>query len=84
MTTAEFLAVIVARLDDAAIATVEDTILAKLERADASDSARQLRDVAAMIRIHGGELDLVYLRRWADDLNVRVALEAALADPGLR
>ena len=67
-----------------AMATVEDTILAKLEWADASESARQLRDVAAMIRIHGGELDLVYLRRWADDLNVRVALEAALADAGLR
>lgn len=67
-----------------AVATVEDTMLAKLEWSDAGKSDRQLHDVAAMIRVHGDALDLGYLRRWASDLNVRVLLEAALADAGLR
>ena len=62
-----------------AVATVEDMILAKLEWAQSSESERQLRDVAAMMRVHPAGLDLTYLRRWADELGVRVPLEQLLA-----
>ena len=61
-----------------AVATVEDMILAKLEWAQSSESERQLRDVAAMIRVHPAGLDLTYLRQWADELGVRVPLEQLL------
>lgn len=61
-----------------AVATVEDTILAKLEWARESESERQLRDVAAMIRVHGAALDVAYLRRWAGELGVKSTLETEL------
>jgi hypothetical protein len=66
-----------------AVATVEDTILAKLEWARASESERQLRDVAAMIRVHGTALDLAYLRHWAGELGVDATLETELHASGL-
>ena len=66
-----------------AVATVEDTILAKLEWARESESERQLRDVAAMIRVHGTALDLPYLRRWAGELGVEATLETELTASGL-
>jgi hypothetical protein len=66
-----------------AVATVEDTILAKLEWAREGESERQLRDVAAMISVHGAALDLTYLRRWAAELGVDATLEAELHALGL-
>ena len=65
------------------MATVEDTILAKLEWARDSESERQLRDVAAMIRVHGAALDVPYLRRWAGELGVKGALEVELGASGV-
>ena len=65
-----------------AVATVENTILAKLEWARDSDPERQLRDVAAMIRVHGAALDVPYLRRWARELGVKAALETELGTSG--
>jgi hypothetical protein len=66
-----------------AVATVEDTILTKLEWARDGESERQLRDVAAMIRVHGAALDVPYLRRWAGELGVKVSLEAELVASGV-
>lgn len=56
------------------VATAEDTILAKLEWAASGDSERQLRDVEAIVRAVGADLDLRYLQRWAVELGVRGAL----------
>ena len=53
------------------LATAEDTVLAKLEWAALSDSERQERDVTAILRIRGTNLDWAYMERWADELGVR-------------
>ena len=55
------------------IATVEDTILAKLEWASSSGSDRQLRDVEAMLRVQNP--DWSYLELWAGELGVAGLLE---------
>jgi hypothetical protein len=57
----------------------EDTILAKLEWLQAAPSDRQQADVAGIVAVQGGRLDLAYLRHWADVLEVRDLLEQALA-----
>jgi hypothetical protein len=53
----------------------EDLILLKLLAA----RPRDLADVADVLFMQG-QLDEAYLRRWADELGVRTALEQALAD----
>jgi hypothetical protein len=60
-----------------AVATVEDTILAKLEWSKRGGSERQLRDVVGMIAVAGTGLDLAYLTHWADELGLRSQFEAA-------
>ena len=46
------------------VARVEDVMVAKLEWAKLGASARQLEDVAALRRIHSGQLDQAYLEHW--------------------
>lgn len=58
------------------VATVEDTILAKLEWAALSDSARQLEDVSALIRV-AGQLDHDYLDRWIAELGLQEPWQTA-------
>lgn len=53
------------------VATAEDTILAKLEWAEATDSDRQLRDVAGVLAVAADSLDWAYLDRWIDQLGLR-------------
>jgi hypothetical protein len=53
------------------VATAEDMILAKLEWAAATESERQLRDVAGMLAVAGDVLDLDYLERWVERLGLR-------------
>jgi hypothetical protein len=62
------------------IATAEDTILAKLKwyRAGNEISNTQWTDVRGVIGTQGKNLDLDYLRDWADSLDVRDLLEKAL------
>jgi hypothetical protein len=55
------------------MATVEDVILAKLEWAVATDSDRQLRDVAGMRAVAGDALDQAYLARWIAALDLTEA-----------
>jgi hypothetical protein len=66
------------------VSTAEDTILAKLEwyRLGGEVSERQWRDVLGVMAVQGDRLDLVYLRRWATDLEVGALLERALGESG--
>ena len=57
----------------AAIATAEDTIIAKLEWASATGSDRQRADVAALIDIGRDTLDLDYIDRWTAALGLHDA-----------
>jgi len=52
------------------VASVEDIILSKLEWAKLGGSARQLEDVAALLRVAAEELDRAYLDRWIDELGL--------------
>jgi hypothetical protein len=52
------------------LATVEDSIVAKLEWARMGDSERQLRDVAGMIAVRGDSLDRAYVERWVSSLGL--------------
>ncbi len=62
----------------------EDTILAKLEwyRLGGEVSERQWRDVLGILKVRAGELDLAYLRTWAQELQVTNLLERALSEAG--
>jgi len=64
-----------------AVATAEDTVLAKLEwyRAGGETSERQWNDLRGMVRVRGPLLDLEYLRQWAPQLGVEDLLERLLA-----
>lgn len=52
------------------VATVEDVLLSKLEWARLGGSARQLEDVAALIRLRRADLDRPYLATWIEALGV--------------
>ena len=62
------------------LATAEDTILAKLSwyRQGGEASARQLTDIAGIIKVQGENLDHEYLREWAERLDVRDLLDRVL------
>jgi len=53
-----------------AVASAEDTIIAKLEWAHAGGSTRQLEDVASILLVRHGELDLNRIDRWVASLDV--------------
>jgi hypothetical protein len=52
------------------IATAEDTIISKLEWSKASNSERQLVDVAGILRVRSNNLDLAYIEHWIDALDL--------------
>lgn len=64
------------------VATVEDSILAKLEwfRLTDETSERQWDDVSKLVRLHGGRLDAAYLHEMADTIGVGDLLERLLAE----
>jgi hypothetical protein len=57
------------------VATVEDVMVAKLEWAKLGGSARQLEDVAALLRVHSERLDQAYLEHWIATLGVTAQWE---------
>ncbi len=59
------------------VASAEDVILAKLEWAKLGGSARQLEDVAALLRIQAGRLDSGYLTHWVGELGLAAQWEQA-------
>lgn len=65
------------------VAAAEDVILSKLEWAKLSESERQIRDVAGILRTKGDALDQEYLHRWVRALNVGEQWAEALSEAGL-
>jgi hypothetical protein len=63
------------------VASVEDVVLAKLERAKLGGSARQLEDVAALVRIQAGQLDRAYLESWIAELGLATQWAQVAGDP---
>ena len=63
---------VTSRVIDVAVptATAEDTIIAKLEWASASSSERQLLDVAGILRVQAGSVDMEYIERWVAALEL--------------
>ncbi len=61
------------------IASVEDTVLSKLEwyKAGGEMSERQWRDVVGVMQVQLGQLDQAYLERWATELAVNDLLQRA-------
>jgi len=66
----------------AKFASPEDTILSKLEWYHLGNevSERQWRDILGVLKTRAGELDLGYLRQWANELKVNDLLERALKE----
>jgi len=66
----------------AKFASPEDVILAKLEwyRLGGEVSERQWRDVLGVLKTRAGELDLEYLRKWANELKIIDLLECVLRE----
>ena len=55
---------------DVYVATAEDVLIAKLEWAKLSASERQLEDAAGILRMQGPELDMGYVERWVQELDL--------------
>ena len=68
----------------AKFASPEDTILAKLEwyRMGGEVSDRQWRDILGILKTRAGELDVDYLKKWANELKVSDLLERVLNETG--
>lgn len=57
------------------IATPEDLLLHKLRWNQISPSDRQLGDAAGIFAVQAGQLDVGYIRHWADVIGVAAALD---------
>ncbi len=64
------------------VASPEDTVIAKLEwyRMGHEVSERQWKDILEVLVVRRKTLDMVYLRRWAAELEVADLLDRALAE----
>lgn len=64
------------------IASIEDTVLSKLEwyKAGGETSERQWRDVVGVMQVQLDQLDQAYLNKWAADLSVSDLLQGAWAE----
>lgn len=60
-----------------AIATPEDVLIAKLEWAKLGESQRQIQDAAGILKVRADNLDLDYIHRWIQELNLEVQWNAA-------
>jgi hypothetical protein len=60
-----------------AIARAEDVVVAKLEWGRTGQSERQIEDVAGILRVRAGELDLGHIERWVRELRLEPQWEAA-------
>jgi hypothetical protein len=65
------------------VASAEDVVLSKLEWAKLSDSERQIRDVAGILRTKGDVLDREYMHRWMQALNISAQFAKALDEARL-
>ncbi len=65
------------------MSTAEDVILAKLEWAKRSESARQIEDVAGILRIRSTDLDHAYIKHWVEKLQIEGQWSEALKAAGM-
>ena len=59
------------------VASAEDVIVAKLEWARLGGSARQIEDVAALLRVQAGNLDRAYIENWVGRLGLTAQWDQA-------
>lgn len=52
------------------VATAEDVVVSKLQWTQISESARQLEDVAALLKHQRTTLDLAYIEKWVTELGL--------------
>jgi hypothetical protein len=62
------------------VVSAEDAILSKLDWSRLDDSERQFRDALGIAIVQWESLDLEYLRRWSEDLNVNSLLADLLRE----
>jgi hypothetical protein len=69
---------------EALVATLEDTLLAKLDwyRRGGEVSERHWRDVLGIMMVLGNKLDFAYLQQWAKELKVSDLLKRAFSEAG--
>lgn len=67
------------------VSSAEDAVLAKLQwyKLGQCVSERQWRDVIGVMKVQGDALDVAYMRKWAEVLEVAHLLEEALHEAGL-
>ncbi len=65
------------------VASAEDVVLSKLEWAKLSQSDRQIRDVAGVVKTKGDALDYQYIERWVVSLGLQAQWQAAKLEAGL-
>jgi len=63
------------------VATLEDVILSRLEWATLGGSTRQLEEVRRLLAVRGDALDLAYIERWLEPLDVRRAWQSVRDEP---
>lgn len=68
------------------VTSPEDVILSKLEwyRMGGEMSDRQWRDILGVLKMKSGNIDLDYLRHWAEELKVSDLLERALTEASVK
>lgn len=59
------------------LASPEDVILAKLEWAKIADSQKQIGDAAGILRLQSGRLNIDYIEKWAEALDLKAQLAEA-------
>jgi len=66
-------------------ATVEDIIIAKLDRFKAGGelSERQWNDVQGILRLQKDRLDLDYLKKWSAEMSLADLVSRAITEAGL-
>ena len=52
------------------VVRAEDLVIAKLEWARLGESQRQVEDVAGILRVSAGQVDLGYIERWVGELGL--------------
>jgi hypothetical protein len=65
------------------IASPEDVVISKLEWAKVAGSERQIEDAARILRAQWEALDVEYLRRWVDELQLTIQWEHARREAGI-
>ncbi|HXH40897.1 MAG TPA: hypothetical protein VNN08_19885 [Thermoanaerobaculia bacterium] len=69
------------------IASAEDVVIAKLEWAKIGGSDRQIEDVAGILRVQKGTLDIAYIEEWVSSLELaeqwQIAQTRAASEPAL-